>query len=451
MGHEVRVVMPLYAAVDRARWGLQVEDGLCVHFGAGEECWGQRWRGIMDNQVPTWFLEYDRFFGRGGIYDDGTNEYLDNAYRFGFLSKAALQMCKDWDWIPDVIHVHDWQTAMVPGFLRTWDRILSPLSGVATVLTIHNIGYQGVYGADVLKFFGWGKDHFRSEVIEDHGRVNLMKAGIYFADKITTVSPTHAGELLDPVGGCGLAPYLEARRADFCGILNGADYDVWDPATDDALPARFSSSDLSGKLVCREKLREHFGLENNGTPIFGMVSRLVEQKGMGLLQGMLERAVQYCSMQFVVLGTGDPRVHGFLDDLAWRYPGRVGVHIGFSNELSRLIYAGSDFFLMPSLYEPCGLSQMYAMRYGSVPVVRATGGLVDTVQDGVTGVVFHRPDAGDLYHAVERAVRLWYDTPEQFQRVRAEAMARRFTWKDAARCYEGVYWDAIGRRRWLGE
>lgn len=438
-GHDLRVVMPLYRAVDRARWGLEFRSSTCVHFGRGEECWAGVWQGQMDGPVPVWFLDYARFFDRPGIYDDGTREYLDNAYRFGFLSKAALQLCKDWNWIPDVIHVHDWQTAVLPAFLRTWDRVLSPISGCATVLTIHNIGYQGVYSRDAMDFFGLGEEYFQSHIFEDHGRINLLKAGLYFADKITTVSPTHARELLDPVGGCGLAPYLERRQADLCGILNGADYEIWDPSTDPALPARFSATSLEGKAVCRDRLRAHFGLEPGAAPIFGIVSRLVAQKGMGILRGMLEGAVRHCALQLVVLGTGEPEVHAFFDDLAWRYPGRVGVHIGFSNDLSRLIYAGSDFFLMPSLYEPCGLSQMYAMRYGSIPVVRATGGLRDTVQDGQTGIVFHHPDPGDAYHAIERAVRYWYDRPDEYRAMQARAMATQFTWEHSAAAYEAVY------------
>jgi len=446
-GHEVRVVMPLYRSVDRSRWGLEAKAGTCVHFGRGEECWAGVQRGMMDGRVPVWFLDYARFFDRAGIYDDGSREYADNAYRFGFLSKAALQLCKDWNWVPDVVHVHDWQTAVLPAFLRTWDRMFSPLSGCATVLTIHNIGYQGVYTPDVLEFYGLGPEYFQPGIFEDHGRANMLKAGVYFADKITTVSPTHARELLGPVGGCGLAPYLERRRDDFSGILNGADYEVWDPRTDPALPARFSAEALEGKAVCRQHLRAHFGLEDGGAPVFGLVSRLVAQKGMEILRGMLEGAVRHCALQFVVLGTGEPEAHAFFDHLARTYPGRVGVHIGFSNELSRLVYAGSDFFLMPSLYEPCGLSQMYAMRYGSIPVVRATGGLQDTVQDGVTGLVFQHPEAGDAYHAMERAVRLWYDAPDGYRVMQARAMRALFTWEQSAAAYEAVYAGAMDNAR----
>lgn len=449
-GHEVRVVMPLYRQVDRARHALQPAAGTCVHFGRAEECWAGTFQGRLDGEVPVWFVDYGRFFDREGIYDDGTREYADNAYRFGFLSKAALQLCKDWDWIPDVIHVHDWQTAVLPAFLRTWDRILSPLSATASVLTIHNIGYQGVYTPEVMDFFGLGPEHFRSDVFEDHGRVNLLKAGIHFADQITTVSPTHAQEILGPVGGCGLAPYLNQRAADVSGILNGADYGVWDPSADPLLPARYSAADLAGKEACRQALRARFGLDPDGSPIVGIVSRLVAQKGMDLMRDILEGALRHCSLQLVVLGTGDPSAHAFFDHLARTFQGRAGVFIGFSNELSHLVYAGSDFFFMPSLYEPCGLSQMYAMRYGSLPVVRATGGLADTVRDGENGIVFGPPEPGAAYHALERAVRLWYDDPAGYAAARQRAMAAAFTWDQSAKDYEVVYEAAIAKVRGSG-
>ncbi|MDX6767137.1 MAG: glycogen synthase [Candidatus Methylacidiphilales bacterium] len=446
-GHDVRIVMPLYRSIDRARHGIEYVGNLCTHFGRGEELWCGVHEGLLDSRVPVVFLDYGRFFDRSGIYDDGAREYGDNAYRFTFLSKAAMQWCKDRAWIPDVIHVHDWQTAVLPVLLRTWDRVLSPMSQSATVLTIHNIGYQGVYTPEVMDFMGLGPEHFNPDTFEDHGRLNLLKAGIRYADAITTVSPTHAHELLDTIGGCGLAPYLGRRQADLHGILNGADYELWNPAADPMIAKPFDGGHLEGKALCRKNLRDHFGLEDNGTPILGIVSRLVEQKGMGIMRGMLEAAVRHCAIQVVVLGTGDPAAHAFFDDLARRYPGRVGVHIGFSNELSHRIYAGSDFFFMPSLYEPCGLSQMYAMKYGSLPVVRATGGLADTVRDGQTGLLFTQPDAGDAYHAIERMVRLWYDRPEEYRRMQETAMAVRFTWEQSVREYESVYAGVISRYR----
>jgi len=446
-GHDARIVMPLYRAVDRTKYGVTYTHNQCTHFGRGEELWCGVHEAVLDNRVPVVFMEYGRFYDRAGIYDDGTREYGDNAYRFTFLSKAAMQWCKDHEWIPDVIHVHDWQTAVLPVLLRTWDRILSPLSRTATVLTIHNIGYQGVYTPEVMEFMGLGQEHFQPDTFEDHGRLNMLKAGVRYADAITTVSPTHARELLDPIGGCGLGPYLGRRQPDLHGILNGADYELWNPATDRAIAAPYSPGRLEGKNACRKALRGHFGLENSSAPVVGIVSRLVEQKGMGLMQAMLERAVRQCAIQVVVLGTGDPAAHAFFDGLARCYPGKVGVHIGFSSELSSRIYSGTDFFFMPSLYEPCGLSQMYAMKYGSVPVVRATGGLADTVTDSETGLVFTHPDPGDAYHAIERLSRLWYDDPEGYRRIQRCAMGQEFTWEKSVRDYEDVYRKVVSRYR----
>jgi starch synthase len=446
-GHDVRMILPLYRSIDRAKYGITPVTSLCTHFGGGEEIWCGVHEGLLDGRVPVSFLEYGRFFDRPGIYDDGSQEYADNAYRFTFLSKAALQWCKDRDWIPDVIHVHDWQTAVLPVLLRTWDRILSPLSRTATVLTIHNIGYQGVYPPGVMTFMGLGEEYFRSDTFEDHGRLNLLKAGVRFADAITTVSPTHAHELLDRIGGCGLGPYLGNRQADLHGILNGADYEHWNPAHDGLIAARFDREEMDGKASCRKALRATFGLEDSGAPVVGIVSRLVEQKGMGLMREMLEGAVRHCAIQVVVLGTGDPAAHAFFDRLAGEYPGKVGVHIGFSNELSHQIYAGSDFFFMPSLYEPCGLSQMYAMKYGALPVVRATGGLADTVVDGQTGLVFDRPEAAEAYHVIERLSRLWYDQPDDYVRMQRQAMEQAFTWEKSVGKYESVYRQVVARYR----
>jgi starch synthase len=207
--------------------------------GAGEENWVGVHTARLEDEVPVWFVEYERFYGRPGLYGEASGEYLDNAYRFALLSKAALQICKDQNFAPHVMHVHDWMTSLVPAYLKTWDRILSPLSATASVLTIHNIGYQGTYDTSALSYIGLGSEHFNSQVMEDNGSINLLKTGIHFADAMTTVSPTHAHELLDPVGGMGLAPYLNNRRGDLCGILNGVDYEHWDPSVDPLIPARF--------------------------------------------------------------------------------------------------------------------------------------------------------------------------------------------------------------------
>ncbi len=344
-----------------------------------------------------------------------------------------MQICKDRGFIPDVIHTHDWPTVVTAALLKTWDRILSPLSGTASVLTIHNIGYQGVYHASALNYLGCGWEHFTPDKFENYGRINLLKAGIAFSDAITTVSPTHARELLDPAGGRGLAMYLNNRKGDLFGILNGADYEHWDPAVDQYIPARYSAQDLKGKAVCKAELQKRMGLKvDPNLPLFGVVSRFVEQKGFNLVKAALPWALNSMAIQTVVLGTGDPDIEGFFRWLAYAYSGRSADYIGFNAELSHWIEAGSDFFLMPSLYEPCGLNQIYSLKYGTLPLVRATGGLDDTVEnynegDGSgTGFKFWEPTPQALYNTIGWAVSTWYDRPHHISKLRQAAMAREF-------------------------
>jgi starch synthase len=454
LGHDVRVIMPLYASIDRARHGIEFESPACVHMGNGEENWVGIHRATGHGGVPVWFVEYDRFFGRPGVYDELWGEYTDNAFRYALLSKAALQVCKDRHFIPDVMHAHDWPAALAPVFLKTWDRVLSPLSDTASVLTIHNIGHQGVYHVSALPYIGLGWEHYTADKFEDHGKLNLLKAGIHFADAITTVSPTHAREMLEPIGGQGLAPFLNGRYQDLFGILNGVCDDCWNPATDERIPARYSASDMNGKTKCKLALQERFGLEPRADhPIIGIVSRFVHQKGFHLAVEALPRALDQMVFQLVALGEGDSGTAGFFHWLPSVSPGRVGSYIGYVEDLAHLIEAGSDFFLMPSLYEPCGLNQMYSMKYGTLPIVRATGGLNDSVENydeatgAGTGFKFYQPTASALFDTVGWAVSTWFDRPQHIVQMRKQAMTKEFSWTDAAREYEKVYEHAIRRRR----
>lgn len=455
MGHDARIVIPLYRSIDRRRYGIEFERSACVHMGAGVEHWIGVQRATLDGGVPVWFVEFDAYFGRDGIYNDSVHgDYADNAFRFAMLSKSALQICKDAGFIPDVMHAHDWHTALVPVFLKTWDRILSPLSQTASVLTIHNIGYQGKYPASVFPYIGVTYDHFTPNKFEDYGQVNLLKAGIAFADKLTTVSPRHREEILTPDGGMGLAPYLNARSADLVGILNGADYEKWNPETDPFIAARYSRHDIRGKSLCKADLQRRMGLHADGrTPVFGIVSRFAHQKGFGLLMEALPRALNTMVMQVAVLGMGDGGTEDFFRWLASAYLGRVGVHIGFSVELSHVIEAGSDFFLMPSLYEPCGLNQIYSMKYGTLPIVRAVGGLDDTVKnyneaDGSgTGFKFWQATGQALYDTIGWAVSTWFDRPHHIRQLQANAMAEDFSWDKSAQAYVDVYRAAMAARR----
>ena len=454
LGHDARVLMPLYSLIDRTKHNIKYVGNACVHMGGTTEHWVGLHQTLLDGEVPIWFLDFDAYFGRPGIYDGPFGHYLDNAFRFGLLSKAALQICKDFNFIPNIMHAHDWPTAVVPALLKTWDRVLSPLSNTASVLTIHNIGYQGKYDASVLPYLGLGAEHFTPEKFEDYGKVNLLKAGVWFADALTTVSPAHAREIRGPIGGQGLAMYLNNRSADLFGILNGVDYSRWNPATDTHIPARFGVNDMRGKAACKLALQKHFHLEERAdVPVFGVVSRFVHQKGLGMLRDALPAALNDMVLQCVVLGNGDGDTEDFFRWLSAAYPGRVGAHIGFNIDLSHLIEAGSDFFLMPSLYEPCGLNQIYSLKYGTLPIVRATGGLDDTVENynesaGTgTGFKFWEPSPLALYWCIGWAVSTWFDRPQHITALRQQAMAQNFDWATSARHYVDVYHHALRKKQ----
>lgn len=458
-GHEVRIVLPFYAAIDREKASARLLGSCCVHMGDGQEHWIAVWETVLGaERVPVWLIDYQNYFGRPGVYDEPSGEYADNAFRFALLAKAALEICKSLAWIPDVFHVHDWPGALVPVFLKAWPHLLSPFGASISVLTIHNVGHQGKYGSAVLPYLGLEWDRFRPDFIEDYGQVNLLKAGIHDADFLTTVSPAYAEEILEPVGGCGLAPFLSERRSRLRGILNGVDQTRWDPSTDPLLPANFSVEDLSGKARCKETLQRHFGLPvRPDLPLFAMVSRLHLQKGIHLVREALPSLLREESFQCVSLGSGEREFEEFLRWLAREFPDKVAASIGFSEELSHRIFAGSDFFLMPSLYEPCGLSQLYAMRYGSIPVARATGGIKNTVIDledktrRGTGLLFFDPTGPGLAAACRRALRLWKSSPSTLAALRAEAMKVLFPWSEAARQYEEVYTEALRHRRYPAE
>jgi len=447
-GHDVRIVMPLYQHIDRTRHGITFSRACCVHFGGGEEIWVGIFEGKLDGEVPIWFVDYGRYFDRPGIYSGE-----EDCYRFGVLSKAALQICKDTGFQPHIAHVHDWMTAMAAVFLKTWDRVLSPLSHTASVLTIHNIGYQGKFGPSVLSFYGLGADYLTPDRFEDFGGINLLKAGIQYADAVTTVSPTYAKEIRGPIGGMGMAMYLNDRADHLFGILNGVDTTLWNPETDKYLPARYSRNDLSGKAECKRVLQERFGLTvDPKIPVFAIVSRFAPQKGFDLLRGALPQALRDMVMQVVVLGTGDPFTENFFRWLSGANPGKAGAHIGFSPEMAHLMEAGSDFFLMPSLYEPCGLNQMYSSLYGTLPIVRATGGLEDTVDNyneetgRGTGFKFGEISDRALYYTIGWAVSTWFDRTHHYAAMQQQGMALDFTWDASARQYERVYDHALAHR-----
>ncbi|MCZ7553073.1 MAG: glycogen synthase GlgA [Anaerolineales bacterium] len=450
LGHEVIVILPKYAEIDSIRFSLQpFLSPLGVWMGNTEE-----WCSVHTTSkhgVAVYFIESDKYFARWGYYHDADmNDYLDNARRFGFFTRAALQLCRDIGFRPDIVHVHDWQTALGAAYLKIW-HWNDPLLGRArSVLTIHNIAHQGVYDRADFEYLGLQWGNFTTEKFEDHGKINMLKGGIYYADMVNTVSPSYANETRTPVGGNGLAPYLNAKGERYLGILNGADYHVWNPETDPLIPAHFSRTDLSGKAVCKRELQKRFLLDvQPDVPVIGVVSRLAAQKGLDLLAASIEDAVKNMLVQFVVLGSGEKGLAHYFGTLPARYPGRIGSYIGYNVELSHLIEAGADFFLMPSLFEPCGLNQMYSLRYGTLPIVRATGGLDDTVQQydekkGTgTGFKFIQPTASALYFTVGWAVSTYYDRKDHLAQMIQQAMSQDYSWDHSARQYEHLYFRSI--------
>lgn len=450
MGHEVIVVLPHYGIVDGQRYGLRrFWDSMGVWMGNTQE-----WCAVdvADNdRVPTYFIEHNNFFGRSGLYhDDNYNDYNDNPRRFGFLTRAGLQLCQDLGFAPDIVHVHDWQSALASAYLKIWHWNDPLLGAAASVLTIHNIAYQGKYPASHYDYLGLQWGNFTPDKFEDYGAINFLKGGIVYADVVNTVSPTYADETRTPELGYGLAPYLNDKGDDYVGILNGVDYTQWNPAVDMLIPARYTSNDLTGKRICKAELQRRFALEvNPNIPIVGVVSRLVSQKGLDLLAASIERIVESMVVQFVILGSGDKGLERFYDDLPRRYPGRVGSFIGYNNQLAHWIEAGADFFIMPSIYEPCGLNQIYSLKYGTLPIVRATGGLDDTViqyderTGGGTGFKFWEPSSSAIFYTVGWAVSTYYDRPQHMAKMIRTAMLQDYSWEKSAAQYEELYARAI--------
>jgi starch synthase len=450
-GLDVRVVMPLYRGIP---WNeLEVLEGvLSVPIGQTTAHGRVRLGGLPRSDVPVYFLEHHHYYDREHLYGSATDAYPDNLERFTFLSRGALQLCKALGWHPDLVHANDWQTALVPVYVNTveWAQALH---GAASLYTIHNLAYQGVMDREALVLTGLGPEHDNSGEFEHFGTLNLTKAALAHATLLTTVSPTYALEIQTPAYGYGLDGVLRGRARDLFGIVNGIDTEEWNPATDPHLPARFQAGDLRGKAVCKAELQKEAGLPvRPGAPLLGLVARLVPQKGIDVLARALDRILDL-DVQMILLATGDPEAESYFASASDERPDRFCAWLHFDNGRAHRIEAGSDFFLMPSRFEPCGLNQLYSLAYGTLPIVRATGGLADTVRSysettgAGTGFSFQdlTPDA--LYDTVGWAVSTWYDRPHHIEQMRREAMAEDFSWSHAAAEYERVYLRAYERRR----
>jgi starch synthase len=450
-GHRVIIVMPLYSAINRSKYKIvPAFERLDVPLG-NDLLPCSVYSAKLQGGVPVYFLEYHRFFSRPGMYHDAAfNDYTDNPVRFAFLSKAALQLCYLLSFKPDIVHANDWHTAILPAFLKRIYAGDPVFNETASVLTIHNIAYQGRYSRSSYFQTGLGWEDFTQEKFEHYGDVNFLKGGIHFADAVNTVSPGYAAETRVAPGGYDLEYFLNMKGDDYTGILNGADYDHWNPETDRLIPSNYSRDDLAGKSTCKNVLQKQLGLRQNlEIPVIGVVSRLVEQKGFHIIAECIDDLMKKMAIQLVVLGAGDNELEDLFGSLPRRFPAKAGAFIGYDNELAHLIEAGSDFFLMPSVYEPCGLNQMYSLKYGTLPIVRATGGLNDTVvnydqETGEgTGFKFHEASCRAAYNTIKWAIETWYHRRHHIEKLIHRAMEQHFSWDDSVKEYVKLYRKAL--------
>jgi starch synthase len=451
-GHDVRVVVPLYRAAKRHLAAVASEmpaerlpAPMAIPVGRGEA-----WCGIWETRFSrsdarVFLIEHDALYDREGIYGDGGGAYLDNLARYTLLSRGAIRLCEYLDFEPDIVHVHDWQTALVPVYLATTEA-RSKAASAASILTIHNMGYQGWFSKGELYQTQLAWDLFHARSLEAFDSVNLLKGGIYHTTIVTTVSPRYAREIQTPEGGEGLDGVLRDRGGDVIGILNGIDDEVWDPAADSYLPATFTADDLEGKDVCKEALQREMGLPvDPGAPIVALISRFAHQKGIDVFAGALDDILSL-GAQVVVLGSGERWAEDFFNRLSATHP-RFRAYLGMNEGLAHRIEAGADIFVMPSRYEPCGLNQLYSQRYGTLPVVRAVGGLDDTVENERTGFKFEALDADELAQSVATAVYTYHERPDHFRVMQYHSMQKPMGWDHASRQYEALYRLAMARRQ----
>jgi starch synthase len=458
-GHDVRVVMPRYR-VTRKHPATKLDPVLVVPMGPGH-AYGAILESTLprpappapvrapiaratDNPVRVYFLEHDNLYDRDGVYGDSNGDFGDNLARFTFLSRGALELCDVLDFQPDLVHVQDWPTSLVPVYLNTLYRDRA-VGQAASVLTVHNLAYQGWFSQSDLYVTGLGWDTYLRGGLERSGAINLLQGGIVHSTIVSTVSARYAAEIQTRDGGEGLDGLLRAR-GDVIGILNGIDESVWNPAADKHLAKTYSVDDLSGKAACKAALQREMGLaERPDVPLLGLISRLVKQKGIDIFAEALPRLLSE-DVQIVVLGSGESWAEDLFQRMSHSTP-HFRAFIGMNEPLSHRIEAGADLFLMPSRYEPCGLNQMYSQRYGTLPVVRAVGGLDDTVENFVTGFKFEEFSAPALAQCVEWALHAYRDEPGHFRAMQIRSMQKRFGWDHACRQYEAMFRLAIARRR----
>ena len=452
LGCEIKLVMPYYRMVKESGLPLQYM-GKEIEIPIGDEkLKADIYLGHLNQDIPIYFVGREEFFDREYLYSTPKGDYFDNAERFIFFSKAALIFCQHMGFSPDIIHHHEWQTGLIPAYLKSICQSDPLFSHTAVVFTIHNIAYQGMFKKEKFWLTGLPKEMYNPEGIEFWERINFMKAGIVYADGINTVSQKYSEEIQTPEYGYGLEGILRKRREDLYGILNGVDYQDWDPSHDSHLIAQYDLKDISGKKECKRDLLKEFHLPSSleNVPLLGMISRLADQKGFDLLMEILE-GLFALDIGFVLLGTGEQKYHDLFTQVAQKYPQKAGIRIAYDDRLAHKIEAGADFFLMPSKYEPCGLNQIYSLKYGTIPVVRATGGLDDTIThyDPATkkgnGFKFTRYDAKEFLTTIKMGIGFYFQ-PEHWRQLLRNAMAADFSWERSAEAYLKLYRKALEKK-----
>ncbi|MBJ6802403.1 glycogen synthase GlgA [Geomonas propionica] len=450
LGHDVRIMMPFYSVVEKG--GVAVRKG---RKSASVMVDGVEKKGFLRQaslgEIPVYLIENKEYFAREELYGTPSGDYPDNAQRFSFFCRCVLELLKKMDFRPDIIHCHDWQTALIPHYLKHERKNDPFFARTGVIFTIHNLAYQGLFPKEELATMGLSKECFNIDGLEFYGKVNLLKGGILSADLVTTVSEAYCREIRTPEMGCGLHGVLQTRKEDLVGILNGLDYEEWNPAMDREIMKNYSHASLSGKMVDKIGLQRLMGLASAPEiPVFGMVSRMVAQKGFDLIAELLPMIAK-APMQLVLLGNGEERYLKAFNDIKAAGARNISFTSGFDHSLAPKIYAGSDMFLMPSFFEPCGLGQLIAMRYGTVPVVRRTGGLADSVFDprdndkAPNGFVFDEYSAEALWEAINRSLTAYQDKAF-WKKVMRRGMSSDYSWQNSVHKYLELYRKALLRK-----
>ncbi|AMV39940.1 glycogen synthase GlgA [Planctomyces sp. SH-PL62] len=457
LGHSTSLFIPCYRKVWEANRDLAAT-GITLRIPIGTSTvLGHVFEGrLPDSDVPVYLIDQPDYFDRDGFYGHLGHDFEDNCERFVFFQRAVLEAVVALGIKPDVFHCNDWQTGLLPVYLKSLYHNIPELASAGCLFTIHNLAYQGLFWHWDLPLTGLDWSYFNYRALEFHGKLSFMKAGLVFSDMLTTVSPTYASEIQAQRHGAGLDGLLRDRQADLRGIVNGIDERSWTPRHETMLAANYDVDTVAtGKAACKAWLQRRAGLPvRPDAPLFAQIGRLDPQKGWDLLAEVADRLLEH-DVQLIVLGTGHPKYHNLLEALVHRHPGKVWAYLGFSDDLAHQIEAGADVFLMPSLFEPCGLNQLYSLAHGTVPVVHATGGLVDTVVDltpqtlaegRATGFVFHEPTAASVWRALERVLQTWSDRPTWEKLVKA-GMSDDWSWKQSAGRYVELYHEIQRRRR----